>query len=145
MKRRAFLVALPAFLLFPFKVFSLPRPGMTNEAILRGLLEALIPSDDTPGAKEAKLYEKIARSISENKRKKKNYKHGIALVRKALRQSRGKSVDWNAVLTMISRSRFFYEFRTDAFTLFYSDPVGWQVAGYVGPPLVGYPDYYKCE
>jgi hypothetical protein len=117
---------------------------MTDETVLRGLLNALIPSNDTPGAQEATLYEKLTGLISQDTKKKRIYAAGLSMVRREVEQGNGKQTDWDAVLRKIAPSRFFRVLRWDALRLFYSNPVGWNNVDYEGPPLVGYDDYHKC-
>lgn len=142
--RRTFLLSLAGIFSLVKQGFSATRPEMSDEFIMRGLLEALVPDDGTPGAKEAQLYEKLAHLISQDSKKKQRYNNGLTLVRKELQKNSKKKIDWDAALWRIARTPFFSELRTDVLTLFYSDPVGWNVVGYQGPPLIGYPDYHKC-
>lgn len=124
--------------------FSLTRPEMSEEDILNGLLEALIPSDGTPGAKEAGLYRKLSALISQDSRKKRRYDAGLSAVRKEIAKEGGETVDWDTILNHLSHSPFFQEIRSDAMRLFYSDPLSWKTIGYEGPPIVGYEDYHRC-
>lgn len=144
MTRRSFLLSFLSLLLFNKKALSQSSPGITDEAILRGLLDALIPSDHTPGAKEARLYEKLAGLLSEDRKRRRFYDAGLSTVRREIEKTSGKQTDWDAVLRKIASSRFFRVLRWDAMRLFYSDPIGWKTAGYKGPPLVGYRDYHRC-
>jgi hypothetical protein len=144
MTRRSFLISLLSLLLAHKKAFSLSRQKITDEAILRGLLDALIPSDSTPGAQEAHLYEKLTGLISKDTKRKGIYATGLLMVRREVEQKSGKQTDWDAVLRKIAPSRFFRVLRWDALRLFYSNPVGWNNVDYEGPPLVGYDDYHKC-
>jgi hypothetical protein len=145
MTRRSFLMAFLSLLFFHKKAMSRSSPELTDEAILRGILDALIPSDDTPGAREVNLYEKLIDLISEDKKIKKLYEKGFLLVRKEIEKTQEKQIDWDAILRQITPSSFFRRFRYDAMRLFYSDPIGWKSAGYRGPPIVGYRDYHRCE
>jgi hypothetical protein len=143
--RRTFLLAFAGLFSLAKRGFSASHPEISDESIMRGLLEALIPDDSTPGAKEAQLYEKLVHLISQGTEKKQAYKNGLQLVRKELQNNWNGKVDWDAVLWQISRTSFFSEFRRDALRLFYSDSVGWKLVKYKGPPLIGYPDYHKCR
>ncbi len=144
MTRRSFLLSLLA-LLFPLRnAFSLSRRKITDETLLRRLLEVIIPSDDTPGAREAKLYEKLTSLISGDTKRKEIYSAGLAMVRREVEQNNGQQTDWEAIVRKIAPSRFFRVLRWDALQLFYSDPVGWSSVDYTGPPLVGYNDYHRC-
>ncbi len=66
------------------------------------------------------------------------------MVRKEIEKSQGTTVVWDAIVEGISGSPFFQELRGDALRLFYAEPAGWKVAGYRGPPLVGYSEYHRC-
>jgi hypothetical protein len=148
MTRRTFLIAVLSSILFPKKALSLSPPEMSDEYILRGLLDALIPSDETPGAKEANIYEKLMKEISGDSKKKMIYDIGLSIVRKEIEKTQVATIDWDSVLERISKgmdSMFFTELRKDALRLFYSDPTVWKAIGYDGPPLIGYLDYYKCD
>jgi hypothetical protein len=145
MKRRTFLLALAGLFALVKQGVTFTRPEMTDEFIMGGLLEALVPDDDTPGAKETHLYEKLTHLISQDSKKKQRYRKGLSLVRKELEKNGKGKIYWDALLWQIVRSPFFGELRTDALQLFYSDPIGWSLVGYKGPPLIGYPDYYECR
>ena len=148
MTRRSFLISFLISLLSLFwpikKIFSLSRQEITDEVILRRLLDVIVPSDDTAGAKEAHLYEKLVSLIAEDRRKKKLYDEGLSLVRRKIETVPSEKVDWDDVGKQISQSPFFRVLRWDAIRLFYTDPIGWKVIGYKGPPLAGYRDYNKC-
>lgn len=145
MTRRSFLISFLSLLL-PYKnAFSQSRKKITDEAILRRLLDVIIPSDNTPGAQEAHLYERLIDLISEDKGKKKLYDEGLSMVRAKIETIPLEKVDWDAVAKKIAPSRFFRKLRLDAMRLFYSNPVGWKTVGYQGPPLIGYRNYHKCE
>jgi len=149
MTRRTFLIAVLSSILFPKKALSLSPPAeMSDEYILRGLLDALIPSDETPGAKEANVYEKLMKEISGDSKKKMIYDIGLSETRKEIERTQVATIDWDSVLERISKgmdSIFFNELRKDALRLFYSDTTAWKAIGYDGPPLIGYLDYYKCD
>src|SRR5512139_3953899 len=130
MTRRTFLLAFAGLFSLVKQGFSLTRPEMSDEFIMRGLLEALLPDDGTPGAKEAHLYEKLAHLVSQDSKKKQRYKNGLSLARKELQKNWKGKIDWDAVLWRIARTSFFSELRGDALRLFYSDAVGWSVVGY---------------
>lgn len=148
MRRRTFLrsliVALYGLLFGKIRTPLLQASELTDEAILQGLLEALIPSDDTPGAREADLHTKLSELISRDAEKKRLYDIGLSSVRNLIEGSGPSSTDWNAILRDISPSQFFRLLRWDAMRLFYSDSTGWKTVGYVGPPLKGYRDYNRC-
>lgn len=148
MTRRSFLSVITgflSFLLLPRKGMSLSQQALSDEEILRQLLDVLIPSDSTPGAKDAKAYEKLAKLIRKEKKKKKTYDNGLAMIRDEIKKTAADTVDWNAVIERIASTRFFFEFKTDAMRLFYSDPVSWKAIGYNGPQLSGFYDYHRCE
>lgn len=51
---------------------------------------------------------------------------------------------WSELFGFGSSAMFFKEIRKDVFYGYYSNPIGWKVAGFYGPPQpVGYPDYSK--
>jgi hypothetical protein len=97
MTRRSFLISLLGLFLPHKKAFSQPDKKITDEAILRRLLDVIIPSDDTPGAQEAHLYEKLIKLISEDKMKKKLYDEGLSMVREKIETIPVKKVDWDDV------------------------------------------------
>jgi hypothetical protein len=141
----AIFASLLSLLFFPKRGLALSRPELSDEEILRQLLDVLIPSDSTPGANEAKVYEKLAVLIAVGKKKKKAYQNGLAMIRDEIKKTAGDTVDWNAVIERITSTRFFFEFKTDAMRLFYSDPVSWKSISYDGPQLSGFYDYHRCE
>ena len=104
MTRRSFLMAFLSLLFFHRKAMSSPSPDLTDEAILRGILDALIPSDDTPGAREVNLYEKLINFISEDKKIKKLYEKGFLLVRTEIEKTQEKQIDWD-ILSSRSNTR----------------------------------------
>lgn len=126
------------------KSLPLYTPELTDETILQGLLDALIPSDDMPGSMEAHLYKKLNALISEDTKRQKIYRAGLFMVQQEIEKTIGEQTDWDAILRKIAPSRFFRVLRWDALRLFYADPAGWKTVGYKGPPLVGYGTYDKC-
>jgi len=126
------------------KAFPLSQNDTSDEMILRNLLEVLIPSDDTPGAKETHVYEKLIGLLSTDLRKKKIYDDGIAKVKNQIRTTPLVELDWDVIARNISRSSFFRFLRWDAMQIYYSDKSSWQAVGYEGPPLTGYKDYNTC-
>jgi hypothetical protein len=144
MTRRAFIAGLLSIMFLGKRVLALSPPKLSDETILRGLLDALIPSDDSPGAREARVYEKLQAQLAEDRNKKEFYKTGLSMVRSSIKVTDGKKIDWDAVLLGMYPPLFLLELRHDAMVLFYSDPVGWKTIGYEGPPLIGYSDYHKC-
>ena len=143
MTRRKFLEYISAILCY----LSLPGRALaraiSDEAILKGLLDALIPSGDTPGAKDVGLHRKVLSMLELDSEKRDIYRDGLDMVRESLGPD-NDTVDWIKAVEGIERSRFFREFRRDAMRMFYSDPVSWDSIGYEGPPLVGYSDYHLC-
>jgi hypothetical protein len=151
MTRRSFLALFFALIPLAGKAYSIPigegdveQSNLSNEEMLKGLLDALIPSDDTPGAREARLYEKLAHSISKDRKKERRYETGLSALRREIQLFQSNEIDWYAQWEKLPTSPFLRELKIDALRLFYSNPVGWSVVGYMGPPLMGYPDYYKC-
>lgn len=144
MTRRSFLISLLSLFLPLNKAFSLSRHKITDEIILRRLLDVIIPSDETGGAKEAHLYDKLTGLISEDRGKKKIYEKGISMVRRKVNNIPTEKIDWNDVAKQISQSYFFSVLRRDGMHLFYSDHINWGIIDYEGPPLAGYRDYNKC-
>lgn len=145
MTRRFFLISSLGLLFFPNKGIALSHQQITDEMILRNLLDVLIPSDDTPGAKEARLYEKLAGLLATDLRKKKIYDDGLLMVRRKIATDPFDEIDWEIMAQSISRSSFFHYLRWDAMQLFYSDRMTWQAVGYEGPPITGYKEYHKCS
>ena len=144
MTRRFFLLSLLSLLYSPKMAFPLSQNDTSDEMILRNLLEVLIPSDDTPGAKETHVSEKLIGLLSTDLRKKKIYDDGLVMVRTKIATTPFASVDWDVLAQSISRSIFFRFLRWDAMRLFYSDKSSWAAIGYEGPPLTGYKDYHTC-
>jgi len=145
MTRRLFLLSLLSLLLSSKRVYPLSHQKITDEQILKNLLEVLIPSDDTAGAKEIHLYEKLIGLISADLPKKKIYDDGLILVRKKIEATPLEKIDWDSITQSISSSSFFHFLRWDAMLLFYSDKSSWQTVRYEGPPLTGYNNYNKCS
>ena len=144
MTRRFFLLSSLGLLFFPQKALSQSHKEITDEAILKNLLEVLIPSDDTPGAKETHLYEKLIGLLATDLRKKKIYDDGLEMVRKKIATTSIASIDWEIMAQSISRSIFFRFLRYDAMQIYYSDKTSWAAVGYEGPPLKGYKEYNSC-
>ena len=144
MTRRAFIKIVSAILGF----LSLPgralAKGISDEVILEGILDAIIPSGNTPGARDAGLHKKILSMLKKDKVKREIYRQGIQSVRNSIKTNSAK-IDWVKVVQGIERTEFFHTIRRDAMRGFYSDPVSWEAIGYDGPPLSGYGDYYKCR
>ena len=113
--------------------------------ILRNLLDVLIPSDNTPGAKETRVYERLISLLATDLRKKKIYDDGLLMVRKKISARPFEEIDWEVMTQSISRSPFFRFLRWDAMQLFYSDRASWQAVGYEGPPIIGYKEYHICS
>jgi hypothetical protein len=145
MTRRFFLVSSLGLLFFPQKTLSQSHKEITDEAILKNLLEVLIPSDDTPGAKEAHVYEKLIALLSTDLRKKKIFDDGLLMVRKNIATKPLDVIDWDIMAQSISRSPFFRFLRWDTMQIYYSDKTSWAAVGYEGPPLVGYKNYNTCS
>ncbi len=145
MTRRSFLLACFGLFVFTPSAAGQPDTVITDDEMLRHLLDALIPTDDTPGAREAALHRKLLARISRNRAKQQRYAAGLSLVRKEIQNAGVNTVVWDDILEEISSSRFFAELRQDALLLFYADPIGWKAVGYEGPPLTGYPDYHRCR
>jgi hypothetical protein len=152
MTRRSFLALFLALIPLAGKAYSIPIGGidvpqsnLSDEDMLRRLLDALIPSDDTPGAREARLYERLTRSISMDRKKRRRYEAGLSALRREMQLFQSNELDWDAQWENLPSSPFLRELKMDALHLFYSDPVGWKVVGYQGPPLLGYSGYCECS
>lgn len=144
MTRRTFIKftsGLLFFLSFPLRAFA---RRYSDEAILEGLTDALIPSGNTPGAKDIGLHKKMLTMIRRDNEKKAVYLKGFDVVREAIGSGKGQP-DWVKVAQGIERTRFFRVLRRDAMKMFYSDPASWSAIGYDGPPLAGYTDYPACD
>ncbi|MDX1775707.1 MAG: hypothetical protein R3297_03940 [Desulfobulbales bacterium] len=144
MTRRFFLLSSLGLLFFPQKGLSLANEEIPDETILRSLLAVLIPSDDTPGAKETHLYEKLVGMLSTDHRRKEIYAEGLFMVRNKIGPDPLVEIDWELLAQSISRSTFFRFLRWDAMRFFYADRASWQAVGYEGPPIRGYKEYDRC-
>ena len=118
--------------------------GMSDEEMLAGLLDALIPSGETPGARDVGLHSKMLAMLGRDREKKDIYTKGLDEVRLAIAGKKGP-LDWNEVAMSIERTRFFAHLRRDAMRMFYSEPASWRAIGYPGHPLAGYSDYNVCD
>lgn len=144
MTRRFFLGIISTLLLLlssPLKAVAKP---LSDEDMLAAMLDALIPSDGTPGARDVDLHKAMLKMIDNDPEKARLYDAGFKSVRKELGASGGQ-VDWIGILKRIESTYFFRIMRRDAMRMFYSDPVSWKAIGYDGPPLIGYMDYHVCS
>ncbi len=125
----------------------------------KAFLDSLIPSDETPGALQLGVGEKILKKASEDAQYRRVIREGCNwLDRRA--KSRGGAgysslslrrreelLGESAVSPQRSAARIFFEcIRSDAFFYYYAHPAGWTGLRYKGPPQPeGYPDYTEAE
>ena len=109
----------------------------------------IIPTDDTPGAREARVLYFIDRALVTFERSRQpDYVQGLAdlqaqtrqLVPSASRFSALTSAQQIQVLTAMEKSPFFNLVRTHTISGFFASPVHGGNAGKVGWKLVGYDD-----
>jgi len=152
-----------------FKFFSPYQATVVEE-----VTSLIIPSDKSPGAREAGVVFEIDNSISENKRLQTLYQKGIEwLDFKAKELSgRGSYLDLNQderieILNIASSNKsslykeaniprvdrnttvgspFFNNLVRQTLDIFYTSDLGWKVVGYHGPPQwAGNLNYNKCN
>ncbi len=138
-----------------FRPFPLTRD---EQETLEALLDTLIPEDETPGALQLGVAEKIkARAAGENTYRR-LIKKGCAWLDRsagkldvksfaALRQENRDAVMTRAVESTADSlpGIFIRQMRSDAFHHYYGHPKSWVQLGYNGPPQPnGFPDYDKA-
>lgn len=150
------LLAASAYL---FKEIFLPSQLSRNEGrVLEAVLDTLIPDDETPGALQFGVAEKIKAKTAGDNRYRLLIKKGCAwldttageLGSRSFASLRGE--DRDAVLAKALKGHagslqriFFQQIRADAFRYYYGDRRSWAQLGYNGPPQPnGFPDYYRA-
>jgi Gluconate 2-dehydrogenase subunit 3 len=145
-----------------------------NQAqVIEEVTSLIIPSDDSPGAKEAGVVFEIDKTIAENQRLKNSYTKGIESWNQMAKQLGGKDsfLDLNQdekmeILNMAYASKslarrggvsdpygamlpgilLINHLIRQTIAIFYTSEVGWRLVGYQGPPQwKGNPDYDKCD
>lgn len=145
-----------------------------NQAqVIEEVTSLIIPSDDSPGAKEAGVVFEIDKTIAENQRLKNSYTKGIESLNQMAKQLAGKDSfldltkdERMEILNMAYASRslarrggvsdpygamlpgilLINHLIRQTIAIFYTSEVGWQLVGYQGPPQwKGNPDYDKCD
>ncbi len=136
------------------------RPSQLSrdeERTLEALLDTLIPADETPGALQFGVAEKIKAKVSEEDRYRLLIRKGCAWLDDTARKSNSKSFgvlsekDRDLILESALKSDagsvqriFFQQIRADAFHYYYSDRRSWARIGYNGPPQPdGFPNYFR--
>jgi hypothetical protein len=150
-----------------FKFFS-----PDQAAVIEEVTSLIIPSDESPGAREAGVVYEIDRSISQNQNLKNRYARGIEALDFMAKQLGGKDsfLDLNqdemteilnmayASKSLSRRGGFLIQngrmlpgillvnhLIPKTIEIFYTSEVGWKAVGYHGPPQwKGNPDYDKC-
>jgi hypothetical protein len=126
-----------------------------EQKTLEAFLDALIPSDITPGAVELGVPERIRLLAYRDYQYRRLLRNGCAWLNdKATKQNfetfyaldtagREKVMQEAAESGPESMPRLFFErIRSDAFSHYYAQPVSWGTLGYKGPPQPdGFPDY----
>ncbi len=124
-------------------------------ATLGAFLDTLIPSDETPGASQLGIAEKLLTGISRDRNYRRTIREGCAwLNRKAkkygapdfagLREQQKEEIVAEAETGPAgSLHRLFFEkLRSEAFSCYYACPETWKTLTYQGPPQPdGYPEY----
>jgi hypothetical protein len=151
-----------------FKFFN------SNQAhVIEEVTSLIIPSEDSPGAKEAGVVFEIDKTIAENQRLKNSYTKGIESLNQMAKQLGGKDsfLDLNQdekmeILNMAYASKslsrrggisnqygsmlpgilLINHLIRQTIQIFYTSEAGWKVVGYQGPPQwKGNLDYDKCD
>ncbi len=149
-----------------FKFFS------PNQAtVIEQVTSLIIPSDDSPGAREAGVVFEIDKTVAENQKLKNGYAKGIESLHQMARQLGGKDSfldlskdEMMEILNMAYASKtlpragisnqygsmlpgilLLNHLIRQTIQIFYTSEAGWEVVGYQGPPQwKGNPDYDKC-
>lgn len=136
-------------------LFMPARLNNGERGTIGAFIETLIPRDETPGALELGVAEKILDTASEDTEYRRLIRKGCGwLDRKAVgwggsgylslgEHEREEVAGESAVAPAGSVPRIFFErVRSDAFFHYYAHPASWPGLGYKGPPQPdGYPDY----
>ena len=142
--------------------------------VIEEVTSLIIPSDNSPGAREAGIVFAIDNSISENKRLQTLYQKGIEWLDLKARELAGRdsyldlnqderieilkiadqyrsSLSRRAIAPAVDRenligNQFFKDVVRRTIDIFYTSDLGWKVVGYHGPPQwAGNLDYSKCS
>lgn len=134
----------------------------------------IIPSDDSPGAREAGVVFELDRMAADSKKDQEVYTAGIAWLDYMAEKiaDKGSFLDLShaekiRILTIADSGnlpfseklmffiryrctrttrRFFAMMRRRTMEIFYTSEAGWRMLGYKGPPQwAGYRDYYRCS
>ena len=152
-----------------FKFFSPYQATVIEE-----VTSLIIPSDNSPGAREAGIVFAIDNSISENKRLQTIYQKGIEWLDFKAKELTGRdsyldlnqderieilkiadqyrsSLSRRAIAPAVDRenligNQFFKDVVRRTIDIFYTSDLGWKVVGYHGPPQwAGNLNYNKCN
>ena len=166
--KKKILISSPSLIKGDFKFFNPYQATVIEE-----VTSLIIPSDRTPGAREAGVVFKIDNIVSENKRLQALYSHGIEWFDFKAKKLFGKDnfgdltqdekikilnlADPSKPLSINKSNRpmvdrdnlpgvlFFDNLVSQTFNVFYTSDMGWKVVGYNGPPQWrGNLDYHKC-
>jgi len=142
--------------------------------VIEEVTSLIIPSDNSPGAREAGIVFAIDKSISENTRLQTFYQKGIEWLDLKARELAGRdsyldlsqderieilniaeqyrsTSSRSAIAPAVDRenligNQFFKDVVRRTIDIFYTSDLGWRVVGYNGPPQwAGNLDYSKCN
>lgn len=149
-----------------FKFFS---PDQAT--VIEQVTSLIIPSDESPGAKEAGVVFEIDKTVAENQKLKNGYAKGIESLHQMARQMGGKDSfldlsrdEMMEILNMAYATKtplkrgmlnqygsllpgilLLNHLIRQTIQIFYTSEAGWEVVDYQGPPQWrGNPDYDKC-
>ena len=137
------------------------RPSQLShyeERTLEAFLDTLIPDDETPGALQLGVAEKIKAKASEDNKYRLLIKKGCMWLNTMAGKLNSESFvslreeERNAVLASALKRdagslqrTFLQQIRSDAFHYYYGHRGSWAQLGYYGPPQPnGFPDYYRA-
>jgi hypothetical protein len=121
--------------------FAAWPPGLTTDviAVLEQITHAIIPTDETAGAAEAAVVDRLIRALDETPSLRQLYTTGAAEVDGASRCRFGRGFvtltpgEQQAVLEAVQTTEFFQVLREQTITAFYQSRVGEQSVGFPGP------------
>jgi len=148
--------------------------GPYQATVMEEVTSLIIPSDNSPGAREAGIVFAIDNSISEYNRLQRLYQKGIEWLDLKARELAGRdsyldlnqderieilniadqyrsSLSGRGISSAVDRenligNQFFKDVVRRTIDIFYTSDLGWRVVGYHGPPQwAGNLDYSKCN